>query len=315
LLAEPAPFLSVPQLPDGICFAFGSPEGLCVTKRQKAFQRLWQRAAVVLVCCLLPAILHAQTPAAAPPQPERSDPDVLVDPLQPDFNLAALPTTLRLPRHKWAFRVTHRFTRSLGDGDFGDLLGDAFGVDGSAQVGLELRFGLFSSTQIGVNRTSDRTIEIFGQHNFLNERGGAPLGLDAIVTLEGANNLRGHTESAVGVIVSRSVKRFASLYAEPVFVANSSPFTIGDNSTLMLGLGARVRFRPSAYVFGEITPRLAGFDPGVSQASFGVEYRAGGHLFQLNFSNGYGTTLGQIARGGITNESWFLGFNISRKFY
>ena len=117
------------------------------------------------------------------------------------------------------------------------------------------------------------------------------------------------------MIVSRSVKRFASLYAEPIFVGNSSPFTVGDNSTLMLGLGARLRVRPSTYFFGEITPRLAGFDPGVSQASFGVEFRAGGHLFQINFSNGYGTTLGQISRGGITNDSWFLGFNISRKFY
>jgi hypothetical protein len=271
--------------------------------------------AAVLGCCLIPAVLSAQTPTAAPQQPERADPDVLVDPLQPDFNLAALPTTLRLPRHKWAFRVTHRFTRSLGDGDFGDLLADAFGVDGGAQVGLELRFGLFSGTQIGVNRTSDRTIEIFGQHNFLNERGGALVGLDAIATLEGANNLREHYQSAVGVLVSRSLGRFASLYAEPIFVANSSPFTFGDNSTLMLGLGARLRVRPSAYFFGEITPRLAGFDPGVSQASFGAEFRAGGHLFQINFSNGFGTTLGQISRGGITNESWFLGFNISRKFF
>ena len=283
--------------------------------RRSVRDRVLAWTAAVLGCCLIPVVLSAQTPATSPPQPERSDPDVLVDPLQPDFNLGALPTTLRLPRHKWAFRVTHRFTRSLGDGDFGDLLGDAFGVDGGAQVGLELRFGLFSGTQIGVNRTSDRTIELFGQHNFLNERGGAPVGLDAIVTLEGANNLRGHTESAVGVIVSRSVKRFASLYAEPIFVGNSSPFTVGDNSTLMLGLGARLRVRPSTYFFGEITPRLAGFDPGVSQASFGVEFRAGGHLFQINFSNGYGTTLGQISRGGITNESWFLGFNISRKFY
>ena len=33
--------------------------------------------------------------------------------------------------------------------------------------------------------------------------------------------------------------------------------------------------------------------------SFGLEGRAGGHLFQLNFSNGFGTTLGQIANGDV----------------
>ena len=43
--------------------------------------------------------------------------------------------------------------------------------------------------------------------------------------------------------------------------------------------------------------------------------RAGGHVFQLNFSNNIGTTPSQIARGGFDNEDWYIGFNISRKFF
>ena len=66
---------------------------------------------------------------------------------------------------------------------------------------------------------------------------------------------------------------------------------------------------------GEITPRLAGFDPGKSQMSFGLEGRAGGHLFQINFSNGFGTTLGQISRGAFNYDNWYIGFNIARKFF
>jgi hypothetical protein len=69
------------------------------------------------------------------------------------------------------------------------------------------------------------------------------------------------------------------------------------------------------YLVGEITPRVGGYSPGVNQMSFGIEGRSGGHQFQLNFSNGLGTSLGQIARGGIDNNSWFIGFNISRKFF
>jgi hypothetical protein len=279
----------------------------------------------ILAALLIPAAALAQTPppsppeseqaASAPAQPERSDPDVLVDPLQPDFNLAALPTTLRLPRGKWAFRVTHRFSRALGDGDFGDLLANAFGFDSGAQIGLEVRYGLMSGTQVGVHRTSDRSIQLFGQHNFLNERDGAPVGLDALATLEGRDNLQEHFRSAIGAVVSRKAGRFAALYAEPIVVINASPFDTGDNSTLMVGLGARVRVRPSMYVFGEITPRIAGFDPNEHQVSFGVEGRAGGHLFQLNFSNGFGTTFGQIARGAVDYDNWYIGFNISRKFF
>lgn len=279
-------------------------------------RRLVVRLAVFIMT-VTPLAVRAQTPTAPPAtaQPERADPDLAVDPLQPDFNLAALPTTLRLPDGKWSFRVTHRFTRPLGQGDFGDLLSDAFGIDGGAQIGLEVRYGLFPGTQIGVHRTSDRTIQIFGQHSFLNQRDGAPVGLDALITLEGENNLRDHHQGGFGVLVSRKVAHRAALYAEPIVVANSSSFDTGDSSTLFVGLGARVRVRPAMYLFAEISPRVAGYDPGVHQISFGVEGRAGGHLFQLNFSNGFGTTLGQIARGGVSNDNWYFGFNIARKFF
>jgi hypothetical protein len=269
----------------------------------------------VLLC--LPAAVVAQDPTAAAPQapPERADPDVRVDPLQPDFNLAALPTTLRMPRGKWAFRVTHRFTRELGSGDFGDLVSDLFGIDGGAQIGLEVRYGLLPGTQIGVHRTSDKTIQLFAQQSILKQRDGAPIGLDAIGTFEGFDNLRNHQMGTIGVLMSRNVARRAALYVEPMFVANANPFAVGDNNTVMLGLGGRLRVRPSTYLVAEYTPRLAGYDPLADQISFGVEMRAGGHLFQLNFSNGFGTTLGQLAAGGVEYDSWFFGFNISRKFF
>jgi len=299
---------------DGISFAFGVAKMTCLRSMFLA-----------CVCVLVSLAAAAQTPPAqtppsqtAPPdQPGQSDPDIRVDALQPDFNLAALPTTLRMPLHKLSFRVTHRFTRSLGQGDFGDLASDFFALDSGAQIGLELRYGLMPGTQIGVHRTSDRTIQLFGQHSFLNERDGKPIGLDTIVTFEGGNNLQEHHESTLGALVSRKVAGHAALYAEPMFVINSSPFDTpgAANNTFMLGLGGRLRVRPSLYVVGEITPRLAGFDPGAHQMSFGVEGRAGGHLFQLNFSNGFGTTLGQLAAGTFNYNSWYMGFNISRKFF
>jgi hypothetical protein len=268
----------------------------------------------IAALALAPSIAGAQAPPAAP---DEADPDARVDALQPDFNLAALPTTLRMPVHKTAFRVTHRFTRPLGQGDFGDLASDLFGFDSGAQIGLELRYGLAPGTQIGVHRTSERTIQIFGQHNILNERNGQPVGLDALATLEGGNNLRQRYQSALGVVISRNVSRLAALYAEPMWIANTNAGADAgfDNNTILLGLGARLRLRPSTYLLAEIAPRLGGYDPGVSQMSFGIEGRAGGHLFQLNVSNGFGTTLGQMARGASNNDDWHIGFNIARKFF
>jgi hypothetical protein len=269
-------------------------------------------------CALAPVLASAQTPAPAPAAaPDQTDPDLRVDALQPDFTLAALPTTLRMPLHKFSFRVTHRFTRALNEGDFGDLASDFFRFDSSVQMGLELRYGLARGTQIGVHRTNNRTIQIFGQHSVLNERDGAPVGLDAIATLEGGNNLHERYQSTLGVIVSRKAGKRAALYAEPMWVANTNPAANAgsDNNTLMVGLGTRVRVRPALYLVAEMTPRLGGFDPGVSQVSFGLEARAGGHSFQLNVSNGFGTTLGQVALGGFNNDNWYIGFNIARKFF
>ena len=170
---------------------------------------------------------------------------------------------------------------------------------------------------VRVHRTSDRTTQIFGQHSFWTERDGKPFGLDGLVTLEGANNLHQHYQSALGALVSRKVAGRAALYAEPIFVINSNPFADAgaDNNTLMVGFGGRFRLRPSTYVVAEITPRVAWFDPGKSQVSFGLEGRAGGHLFQINISNGFGTTLGQIANGAFTYDNWYIGFNIARKFF
>jgi len=261
-----------------------------------------------------------QQPATQPPapEPEKADPDLRVDVLQPDFVISALPTTLRLPRHKFGFMVTHRFDRSLGRGDLGDLASDLFGFDNGAQIGLELRYGLFSGTQVGIYRTSDRTIQLFGQQSLMQQKpDGHPLGMAVLVTLEGLNNLEGNKSGAFALLVSRKIAGRLAAYVEPMFLVNTNVANLPgtDNDTAMIGLGARLRVLPKMYVVGEITPRVAGYKPGVNQMSFGIEGRSGGHQFQLSFSNGLGTSLGQIARGGIDNNSWFIGFNISRKFF
>lgn len=268
-----------------------------------------------VLALLLPVAVAAQDATAPQPAPERNDPDRLVDAMQPDFVLAALPTTLRMPARKWAFRVTHRFTRELGEGSFSDLASDLFGLDGGSQVGLELRYGLLPGTQVGVHRTSDRTIQLFAQQSVLTERDGGALGLDAIATLEGYDNLTEHRQSTLGLVLSRNTGRRAALYVEPLYVINANPFAVGENDTFMVGVGARVRLRPATYVVAEYTPRIAGYEPNDHQLAFALEARAGGHLFQLNVSNGFGTTLGQLAAGGVSNDNWYLGFNLSRKFF
>ena len=275
--------------------------------------------ALLSVTIVSPAM--AQSSAAAstpPPAAQDDDPDRDVNLAQPDFNLAALPTTLRVPRHKSSFRITHRFGRPLGSGDFGDLVEDLFGLDSGALIGLEYRFGLFRATQIGVHRTSNRTVQFFAQRQIKSQSDTFPFSIDALAIAEGTDNFRDSYSPALGVLLSREFGDRAAIYAEPIWVNNTNPLPeelVDDNDTVIVGLGARVRVRPMVYLVFEAAPRAAGFEPGVDHVSFGIERRAGGHLFQLNFSNGFGTTMADIARGGTAGKDWYLGFNISRKFF
>jgi hypothetical protein len=281
------------------------------------------RFAILILSLVLgvPQFAAAQnSPAAA----SDDDPDRDINLSQPDFTLVALPTTLRVPRFRSAFRVTHRFTRPLGQGDFGDLASDLFAIDSGAAIGLEYRFGLMRGLQVGIHRTNDRTIELFTHYNVLQQGTKGPVGLDAIASIDGANNmgLSGPDEThsytpVLGVAVSRELGKYGAVYVEPMWVNNSNRLPseiVDDNDTFMAGIGLRLRVRPSVYLVGEYTPR-AGYKPGVNQGSFGIEKRLGGHVFQMNFSNGFGTTMSHIARGGTSNDDWYLGFNISRKFY
>jgi hypothetical protein len=268
---------------------------------------------------------------SATPPARQDDPDRDINLAQPDFTLAALPTTLRLPRFGSSFRVTHRFGRPLGQGDFGDLLDDMFGLDGGALIGLEYRFGIFRGAQLGFYRTSNKTIQLFGQYDLMNQRNGFPLGIAVYGTFEGTNNMhdsdtdddgvddvQASYSPGIGVLLSREISDWAAVYVEPFWVNNTNSLPkelVDDNSTVIVGLGLRLRIRPTVYVLVEGAPRVTGYDPDVDHVSFGIEKRAGRHSFQLNFSNGFGTTLADIARGGVNNDDWFLGFQISRKFF
>ncbi|MBI2833302.1 MAG: hypothetical protein HYX76_02625 [Acidobacteria bacterium] len=267
-----------------------------------------------------------QQPAAPPAADQEEDDDLSVDPLEPDFTLITLPTNFRMPNHKSAFRVTHRFTRPLGQGDFSDLVSDLFGLDSGAGVGLEYRFGLMPGTQVGIHRSNfDKTYEFFAQHNFLKQAETVPVSFDVILSAEirrtdrrGTNDFGHEASPALGFILSRRFARAVAFYVEPVWVGNTRNQTEAgsDDSTLFIGLGTRIRVRRTVYLVGEFSPRVAGHDPGCNHGAFALEKRVGGHIFQINVSNSLGTTMGQIAHGiGNLRNDWYLGFNISRKFF
>ncbi|MGH9385860.1 MAG: DUF5777 family beta-barrel protein, partial [Vicinamibacterales bacterium] len=216
-----------------------------------------------------------------------------------------------------SFRLTHRFGRPLAAGSFGSLVEDLFGLDSGAVIGLDFRYGLIKGGQIGVFRTSNKTIQFFGQYELKSQKT-FPVGLSVVANIDGTDNFRDSYSPGLLAVVSREVSDRAALYVQPGWVNNTSPDPkelVDDNDTVVMGLGARLRILNNTYLVAEGTPRLAGYRPGDALLSIGIEQRAGGHVFQLNFSNGLGSTLAQVARGASSSNDWYLGFNLSRKFF
>jgi hypothetical protein len=286
------------------------------------------RCRLLLALCVVAAVassVAAQPPADPTPAAnteanaaavQDDDPDRDPNASQPDFYVATLNTNLRLPKRKWNFRLTHRFTTPLGQGDFGDLAGRLFGLDGGALVGLDLKYGLLPGLDVGVYRTSfDRTIQFQGRYNAIKD-GNGPLGLSVVANVDGTDNFTDEYSPGVAIVLSRELGDRGAIYLQPSLVGNTNLINdIDDDHTAMVGIGARLRLGRNSYVFAEGSPRISGFTPGDDMVSFGFEQRYGGHVFQLNVSNGVGTTLAQVARGGTGSDNWYLGFNLARKFF
>ena len=275
-----------------------------------------------------------QTPAPAPVSaPAASGPSLELDQM-----VVNLPTTLPLKRHKSYFRITHRFARDLRRGSFGQLAEDLFSLDSGAVIGLEYRFGITDRVQAGVNRSIlGKTIELFGRWDAIRQQDGRPFGLSATASVEGQNNLRLDPQPGISATFSRTHGTRLALYATPTFVKDAHTPTLrvghgdheheaGDehadedaipgedkNSTAFVGLGLRLRVLETMSIVAEVSPRIYGYRPDRAAWNVGLEKLTRGHVMQINFGNGFGTTPGHLARGGSTHDV-YLGFNMSRKF-
>ena len=282
-------------------------------------------SAVALLSVFTPAA--AAQPPALTPDPSPSGPAVQsgvtpdedddAEPVlaEPDFRVLNLPSTLRLPRHGSSFQMTHRFNGNLRQGSFNENGSNLFGLDQGAAVGFEYRFGVARHLQAAVYRTAiDKALQFYAKYDGVRQGDSFPLSVSGLVSVEGADNFQEHYAPALGVAVSRMVADRLALYATPVWVHNTAAILNIDRDTLFVGIGGRVRVSATVYLVGEAVPRVGGYRPDTAAYGFAIEKRAGGHIFQLNFNNGQGTTFGQLARGGIS-DSLYLGFNLARKFF
>lgn len=264
-----------------------------------------------------PAAPTASTASGAAQAGAGDDDHASIRPLEPDFTLVNLPTTLPLPLHGGNFHLTHRFSENLAraGSSFSDHLSTLFGLDEGATIQFEYRFGLLKHLEAIASRTNvDRDIQLSAKYDAFHQSASRPIGLSAIASVEGSDNFQERYVPALGVVLSRTLGTFAAVYVTPFWVHNTAAGTGADRDTGYVGIGARLRLRPTVFLVGETAPRVGGYAPGDQEFAFALEKRVGAHVFSLTFANTFATTYGQIARGGFP-DNLQLGFNLARKFF
>jgi hypothetical protein len=288
-------------------------------------------ACALILTGLIPSRALAQPPAAPPPPAADEDDDARLRPLDPDFTVVNLPTTLPLPLGAAGnFHLTHRFVGvDWRRDDFSTIASNAFGFDGPAVIQLEYRIAVMKHLEAIVGRTNfGRTIQFSAKYDAFHEGASHPFGLSGIVSVEGQNNFHSTNTSgtdigytpAIGVALSRTLGSVASVYVDPIFAHNTQDAGLPDKvNTFYIGLGGRVRLAPGTFVVGEVSPRAGGYVQGTAEVAFALEKRVGGHVFSLVIANTQATTYGQLARGASLGADGhspiYIGFNLARKFY
>jgi hypothetical protein len=261
------------------------------------------------------------------------DDDGELDRAEPDVVVVNLPSTMRLALHKGNFRLTHRFAGNLQNGTFRQQASNLFGIDQGAIIGFEYRVEIAPRTQFAFYRSSfEKTIQFHGKYDAIRQRGASPLSVAPLVSIEGTSNFHERYAPAVGAVISRTLGSRVAAYVTPLWVGNTAasltsiehshddsqvaaaePSGLPREDTTYVGLGGRVRWGSTSYVAGEVVLRARGYAPGETAFGISVEKRVGSHMFSLTFTNTFGTTYAQLARGGTAN-SLYLGFNLGRKF-
>src|SRR5207253_163864 len=77
--------------------------------------------------------------------------------------------------------------------------------------------------ELAAYRTNySRTIQIYGKYDAVHQSATRPLGVSALVSVEGTNNFRQDYAPTLGASISRDVGTFVALYAVPMWFHNSA---------------------------------------------------------------------------------------------
>jgi uncharacterized beta barrel domain-containing protein DUF5777 len=252
---------------------------------------------------LLPARAAAQE--ASPYEPLRRDPlgTRLID--------VATPYTIGARTIEVLF--THRFQQTVQQGDSSTL----WGLDGGADVGLEIGLGLTPHLDLSLLRSSfQENFELAGKFLVLEQAPRVPLSLAlraGVDRLE-REGVEDPTRPFAQLLLSRHLARGVHLLAAPSWVRDTPRLRDAFNVPLGLGLA----LPGGSWLEVEVVPKNRDLDESVAAWHAALSKTVGGHVFELVVGNSRATTVDQFLGGdsaaGFERGDVRLGFNLVRDF-
>ena len=228
-----------------------------------------------------------------------------------------------LGRHRLQFLVAHRFIPPLSAG-----YDSLYGLNGPAAVLVSFSYGLSERLQVMLGHTNtDNQFDLAGRWLLLPGRAGSDHPL-ALALQAGAGlvtqNFPGedtfaarHFKINLQAPLSYRVCPRLSLLLVPSYSTHVDAHRADSQAVLALGTGFKFTVFRELALIGQWLPVLDGPRAAANGWGGGLEYKIGGHVFQVFFLNAIGLLADQVLPGGdllLKKRDFRFGFNLIRNF-
>jgi hypothetical protein len=262
---------------------------------------------------LVPAVLLAALlPAAAPAQDAGPYDPVRRDPLGTVLINGATPYTLGSRRLEVLF--THRFQQAVNQGGDSHNL---WGLDGGADVGIGLAYGVAPHLDLSVYRASfQEDFELAGKFLVFEQAQRLPL---TVAVRAGLDHLRrpgveDPNRPFAQLLLARKLAPGINLLVSPSWVRDTPLLRNAFN----VPLGLTFPFPGDSLIEVEYIPANRDLRGSLDAWHVALSKSVGGHIFEIVAGNSRATTVDQMLGGdsaaGFRQRDVRLGFNIVRDF-
>lgn len=241
--------------------------------------------------------------------------------LFPSTQSLSLPTAETLQRGNLQFEISHRFYPFIKTG-----YKTFYGLDGPVNMRIALGYAITDNFTVTLGRSNfNGNVDLWAKYRLL-QVPDSILPVVAAFRLGGAWNTETGQRSSTDkrnfqfygqLIINTFYHKVLGLGLVPSYLYNSNIFTPETEHSFTMGTYVAGYITHSLGLIFEWNPTISGYRLNANPMAFGLEINTGGHFFKILITNSTLMNPAQYLAGAqdpVKDNSWRLGFNITRLF-